>query len=42
MAGRRVGKTTIAREVGVAVNTVRRSRRQPIGPDSKSVLRRDG
>ncbi len=30
MAGRGVGKKTIAREVGVAVNTVRRYLRQPI------------
>ena len=32
MAGRGVGKKTIAREVGVAVNTVRRYLRQPIIP----------
>lgn len=32
MAGRGVGKKTIAREVGVAVNTVRRYLRQPISP----------
>ena len=31
LAGRGVGKKTIAREVGVAVNTVRRYLRQPIG-----------
>src|SRR3954463_181927 len=30
LAGRGVGKKTIAREVGVAVNTVRRYLRQPI------------
>lgn len=32
LAGRGVGKKTIAREVGVAVNTVRRYLRQPIMP----------
>src|SRR5688572_19140631 len=31
LAGRGVGKKTIAREVGVAVNTVRRYLRQPVG-----------
>jgi transposase len=32
LAGRGIGKKTIAREVGVAVNTVRRYLRQPITP----------
>jgi transposase len=42
LAGRGVGKKTIAREVGVAVNTVRRYLRQPIppGPQVRPAARR--
>ena len=42
LAGRGVGKKTIAREVGVAVNTVRRYLRQPIeaGVQSRPAARR--
>ena len=45
LAGRGVGKKTIAREVGVAVNTVRRYLRQPVaagpsGPTSRAAADR--
>lgn len=36
LAGRGVGKKAIGREVGVAVNTVRRYLRQPITPGRRS------
>ena len=35
LAGRGVGKKAIAREVGVAVNTVRRYLRRPIAPGAR-------
>src|SRR5947209_20485138 len=42
LAGRGVGKKAIARDVGVAVNTVRRYLRQPImpGPQIRPAARR--